>query len=61
MRCIVDSLFCSINRGRQLKNMGLSMGLSKLEEEIYGVQRGSITTIVGGTGFATVEYFSYIC
>lgn len=62
MRCIVDSLFCSINRGRQLKNMGLSMGLSKLEEEIYGVQRGSITTIVGGTGSgkSTLALYSYV-
>ena len=50
---ITNSLFSAIKQGRELKNVGLEMGLDKLEEEVYGVQRGSITTIVGGTGFAT--------
>ena len=38
------------------------MGLDKLEEEVYGVQRGSITTIVGGTGSgkSTLALYSYV-
>ena len=59
---ITESLLAKIDRGREGKNQGLSIGLEKLEEVIDGVTQGTYTLIYGGTGSGktTFTLFSHI-
>ena len=47
---IVESLFSSINRGREGLNAGLSTGLSKLDGLVYGIQRRWMEVVAGDSG-----------
>ena len=47
---IVESLFSSINRGREGLNAGLSTGLSKLDGLVYGIQRRRMEVVAGDSG-----------
>jgi len=58
----VDSLFESIDKGRAGLNMGLSIGLPKLQSMMHGVQRKTYTVVAGGTGSgkSTFALYSYV-
>ena len=47
---IVESLFSSINRGREGLNARLSTGLSKLDGLVYGIQRRWMEVVAGDSG-----------
>lgn len=47
---IVESLFRSIDSGREGLNIGLSTGITKLDALTYGVQRKWFTVIAGDSG-----------
>ena len=47
---IVESLFSSINRGREGLDAGLSTGLSKLDGLVYGIQRRWMEVVAGDSG-----------
>jgi len=59
---ITESLKQKIDRGREGKNQGLSIGLEKLESVIDGVTQSTYTLIYSGTGCGktTLALFSYI-
>lgn len=46
----VDLLFDLIDNGRKGKNIGLSTGISKLDEYTGGIQRGVYTLVFGLSG-----------
>lgn len=46
----IDELFSEIDRGREGKNQGFSMGLEKLESVIDGVCPSVYTLVFSGTG-----------
>jgi len=58
----VDSLFSSIERGREGLNIGLNIGLPKLQSMTDGVQRATYTVVAGGTGSgkSTFSLYSYV-
>lgn len=47
---IVDSFYELVDRGREGKNIGLSMGLPKMEEYIDGLTQGTSYLIGAGSG-----------
>lgn len=60
----VDLLFNLIDNGRKGKNIGLSTGISKLDEYTGGIQRGVYTLVFGLSGSGNVALFKiilYIC
>ena len=59
---IVDSLFQSIEKGREGLNKGLSTGLPKFDSVTYGVQRKWLNVIAGDSGSVnnTYKYISNI-
>lgn len=58
----VDSLYNLIEKGRSGLNVGLNIGLPKLQSMTYGVQRQTYTLICGatGSGKTTLALYSYI-
>lgn len=59
---IVDSFYELVDRGREGKNIGLSMGLPKMEEYIDGLTQGT-SYLIGagsGTGKTTLLLYSFI-
>lgn len=58
----VDSLFKAIESGKQGRNIGLDIGLPKLQSMTYGVQRQTYSVIAGGTGSGktTLALYSYV-
>jgi hypothetical protein len=58
----IDDLFQEIDRGREGKNQGFSMGLSKLEGLVDGVCPKTYTLIYSGTGNgkSSLTLFSYV-
>lgn len=59
---LVSSLFNSIDKGRSGYNIGLSLGMPKLDTLVYGLQRRWVTTIAGssGSGKSILTLYSYI-
>ena len=59
---ITESLKQKIDRGREGKNQGLSIGLEKLESIIDGVTQSTYTLIYSGTGSGktTLALYAYI-
>ena len=55
-------LFNSIEKGRSGYNVGLSLGMPKLDSLVYGLQRRWVTTIAGssGSGKSVLTLYSYI-
>lgn len=51
-----------VDRGKAGKNIGISMGLPRLEEHIYGLQPGIYTTLFGktGSGKTSIALYAYI-
>lgn len=47
---IVDNLLSQIDKGREGRNWGLSMGLPKLEQYVDGVSQGTYTLLFSGSG-----------
>jgi len=47
---IVESLYHTINNGKEGKNIGLSTGLDKLDSITYGINRGWMTVWAGDSG-----------
>lgn len=47
---ITEKLFNLVEKGREGHNMGLSTGLPKLDNLIYGVQRQWMYVIAAGSG-----------
>lgn len=62
MHSIIKSLWNIIDRGMKGLNLGLSMGLPKLEKIMDGVQRQTYSIICGGTGSGktTLALYSYV-
>jgi hypothetical protein len=58
----IEALYSSIERGRQGLNIGLNIGLPKLQSMTDGVQRSTYTVIAGGTGSgkSTFALYSYV-
>lgn len=58
----IDELFSEIDRGREGKNQGFSMGLEKLESVIDGVCPSVYTLIFSGTGNgkSSLALYSYV-
>ena len=56
---IVESLFSSINRGREGLNAGLSTGLSKLDGLVYGIQRRWMEVVAGDSGSGKSSFVLY--
>ena len=56
---IVDSLFQSIEKGREGLNRGLSTGLPKFDSVTYGVQRKWLNVIAGDSGSGKSSYMLY--
>ena len=52
----------SVDRGLAGKNVGITMGLPRLEEHIYGIQPAIYTLLFGktGCGKTSVALYSYI-
>lgn len=59
MSQIVDSLFNIIDRGQNGKNIGITMGLPKLESVMDGVQRQTYSIVCGGTGSGKTTFALY--
>lgn len=59
---IVDNLLEQIKLGRQGKNKGYSIGLSKLENYIDGLTKGTNTLIISGSGSGktSLVLYSYV-
>lgn len=59
---IVKSLLAEIDRGREGKSQGFSIGLPKLEEYVDGVTKGTYTLIFAesGVGKSSFTLYSYI-
>lgn len=51
-----------IERGRLGKNIGLSLGLPKLEEHVYGLTQSAYTVLFGktGSGKTSIALYSYL-
>jgi len=56
---IIDRTFALIDRGRQGSNIGLTMGLPKVEKVVDGIQRGIYTLIFGSTGAGKSSFAIY--
>lgn len=58
---VVEELYDMIDRGRSGRNIGLSFGFPKLDQCIYGLQRGFITTLAGdsGSGKSSLALYMY--
>ena len=56
---IVESLFKSIQRGKEGLNVGLSSGLTKLDLITYGVQRRWMTVVAGDSGSGKSSFVLY--
>ena len=56
---IVESLFNSIQQGKQGLNIGLSTGLSKMDSLTYGIQRKWLTVVAGDSGSGKSSYVLY--
>ena len=52
----------AVDRGLQGKNKGITLGLPRLEEHIYGLMPGIYTLLFGktGCGKTSVALYSYI-
>ena len=50
MISITDRLMKMVRTGREGNNMGLTTGLIKLDNLVYGIQRSWMTIIAGGPG-----------
>jgi replicative DNA helicase len=63
--CIMtfDDLWKDVQEGKKGYNIGLSTGLTKLEEYTYGIQKKTYTIIFGepGTGKSSLAISNYIC
>lgn len=59
---ITESLISTIDRGREGKNHGLSMGLPKLESIVDGVMRDTYTLLFAdsGVGKSSIMLYSYV-
>ena len=59
---ITDRLFNMIKRGKEGRNIGLSMGQPKIEKCVYGLQRKYMYTIFGdqGSGKSNYALFSFV-
>lgn len=59
---IVESLLADIDRGREGKNQGYSMGLPKLESIVDGVTKDTYTLLFAdsGIGKSSIMLYSYI-
>ncbi len=58
---ITESLIEAIDRGREGKEQGLSIGLPKLEQYVDGICKGVYTLVMGesGTGSNYERYLEY--
>lgn len=58
----IDSLYKAIDDGKEGRNIGLDIGLPKLQSMTYGVQRQTYSVIAGGTGSGktTLALYSYV-
>lgn len=62
MSSIIDRLFTLIQRGRDGKNQGLSIGIPTLDKSLYGLQR-KYCVLIGadsGSGKSSFTLYSYI-
>lgn len=50
MISITDRLMKMVRTGREGNNMGLTTGLIKLDNLVYGIQRSWMTVVAGGSG-----------
>lgn len=57
-----EALSKEIERGRLGKNIGLSLGLPKLEEHIFGLTQSTYTVLFGktGSGKTSIALYSYL-
>lgn len=57
-----DKLLVEVERGKEGLNIGISMGLPRLEEHIYGLTKETYTVLFGNTGGGktSVALYSYI-
>lgn len=53
---ITENLLDQIDRGREGKNWGLSMGMPKLEKYIDGVSQGTYTLLFSGSGIGKSSF-----
>ena len=62
MISITDRLMKMVRTGREGNNMGLTTGLMKLDNLVYGIQRSWMTIIAGGPGSGKSSFtlFSYV-
>lgn len=62
MSSVVDTLFASIDAGREGKNVGMSTGLSKPDEWFGGIQKSTYYLIFGqsGAGKSALTLYSFI-
>lgn len=51
------SLLTEIQKGREGRSHGISIGLPKLEELIDGVTQGTYTLIFAGSGIGEILFF----
>ena len=59
---VLDNLLSQIDKGREGKNWGLSMGLPKLEQYVDGVSQGTYTLLFSGSGVGktSLALYAYI-
>ena len=59
---ITENLLNQIEKGREGRNWGLSMGMPKLEQYIDGVSQGTYTLLFSGSGIgkSSVALNSYV-
>ena len=57
---ITESLFKNIEKGKEGLNKGLSTGLSKLDNVIFGIQRGWLQVIFADSGAGKSTFTNYI-
>lgn len=57
-----DKLLVEVERGKEGLNIGISMGLPRLEEHIYGLTKETYTVLFGNTGGGktSVALYAYI-
>lgn len=55
-----EQIMTEVNRGRNHKNQGTSMGLPKLESVIDGVTKNNYTLIISNSGSGNQYFLIYI-
>jgi hypothetical protein len=62
MKNYTERLVTEIDRGREGKNVGLSMGMPRLEEHIYGLTASTYTVLFGktGSGKTSIALYCYL-